>query len=472
MKLVDQGLLSFDYILPIYNWIYPVSGRPAEGIDTNQSHVVFERIDTSLVKSRAFYFHIPFCKSICSFCTFQRSPLQDDKSVEMYTRALIREIQLKAKYDTVTSIPVEAIFIGGGSPSVLSPDQIRRIGAAIHDQYDLSRLSEYSVELSVTSITSDKLEAFRDIGVTHARFGIQTFNPKYRALFNLSPSLEPVYAAAESLPQYFPYTSFDMMYGFNGQTEEEFVMDIERAISLDIPNIDFYSINNVVTQILLHSAYREAGLPPTSGLGRLLMNVLLREIMESVGYLPHNGQEYVKVSSQELRRRPVLTDKYTFQYHQHVYGYQDTEFIGFGSSAISSVNRYTMRNVSSWERYVYTLMNDNKCEFSVGEHDENFDASKGIILHLPYHGYADKGRIIFDSVHPETLDALERLIAAGLVIERPDRYELTKNGWFWYNNLIYYLSPRPEQRILDLFISKAYADSDRQIGKSEMPVLP
>jgi hypothetical protein len=130
-----------------------------------------------------------------------------------------------------------------------------------------------------------------------------------------------------------------------------------------------------------------------------------------------------------------------------------------------------MRNVEAWERYVRDLLSDDTWEFVLGEHDPALDFSKGVILHLPYHGYVDKDRINWDAVHPETLDALGELVDADLVVERPDRFELTHHGWYWYVNLLYYLSPRDEQRVLDRFVAKRRAAGDRRIEMTEIPVV-
>jgi anaerobilin synthase len=471
MKLIDQGFLKFDSFLPVYNWYYPLSHPPVDTMELASPHNVFERLDKSLVESRGFYFHFPFCKTICTFCPFVRSVLPSEEALELYVSALIREVHLKARYDPVSQVPVGAIFFGGGTPSLLTPPQIRSLGNAIRDHYDLSGLTEFSVEMTIATITPEKLEAFRDIGVTHARFGIQTFVTRYREMFNLFSKIEDIYKAVKILTRYFNHISFDMLYGMNGQTDEEFVSDIQNAIALDLPNIDFYPINNTVTQTSLHRAFKDAGLPPTSGLRKFLMNILLRKFMSSGGYLPHNGHGYVKVSAEEINRNPVVTRQYTFKYHKYVYGYQDAEVLGFGTNAISTFNRYTMHNVGSWERYINDLLHHDTWQFSLGEHDPYLDMIKGIVLHLPYHGYVDKNKINLTTLHYETSEALKRTIDAGMVSDYSDRFELTSAGWNWYVNLLYYLSPGMEQHMLERFISERRCDADRQIEETAIPIL-
>lgn len=473
MNLINNGLIKFDRSLPIYNWYYPMFNKTVAGLDPKYPQKVFDRLDASSLDGRALYFHIPFCKSICTFCPFERSAIQSDQIIEQYVRALIHEIQLKAKYSYVSDVPVIAIFMGGGTPSVLEPHQIQRIGEAIHDNFNLSKLREFSVEMTAATSTEEKLSAFQAIGVTHARFGIQTFNTRYRKFFNLSTNLDAMREFAKMLSLYFPHISFDMLYGMNGQTDEEFVSDIQQAIAVGVSNIDYYPINNVVTQPILHKIFEGEGLPPTSGLRKFHMNILLREYMLAGGFAPHNGHGFVKVSDTSLKvlNDKAVTNDYTFWYHKYVYGYRDAEVLGFGTNAISTLNRYTMRNIESWEKYINNLLNFNTLEFLVGEHDTVFDESKGVILHLPYHGKVEKKLINWDAVHPDSLSALRRLVDASLVLEHPASFELTVQGWYWYVNLLYYLSPKEEQSILDRFIADHCASAVRHIESVEMPLL-
>lgn len=175
-------------------------------------------------------------------------------------QALIKEIQIKSRYASVTSLPITAIFFGGGMPTTLTAGQIRRIGQAIHDHSDLSALEEFTFEMEVKSITEEKCEAMRAIGLNKARFGLQTFDPQYRELFNITATLDQKYAAAEMLRRHFEYTSSDIIYGLHGQTVESFTRDVQQALDMGTDTIEFYPITNLVTQASLHHGYVRAGL--------------------------------------------------------------------------------------------------------------------------------------------------------------------------------------------------------------------
>lgn len=473
MRLINNdGLIKFDQQLPVYNFFYPLQAQKIEKIDPKDVLNIYEQINTQKLKSRALYFHIPFCETICNFCPFTRGLYKGDEIVEKYVQALLHEIKTKAQLNSVVEVPIGAIFFGGGTPSLLSTEQILRIGEAIHKFFDLSQLQEFSFEAEVKSVNREKVAAMKEIGVTHARFGLQSFNQSYRDLFDLTATLDQVYNAVEIFREYLSYTSFDILYGMNGQTEDDFISDLQKAIALGTPTIDVYPIDHVVTQIKLHQKSKEAGLPPKTAMSRFSMNVLLNQYMRSNGFLPHNGHGYVRAPKEELLKQPVITDYYSFKYHEYVYGHDDRDIIGFGVGAISSLNGYVITNTSIRSQYIESLLEENIWDVIVSKHDQRADASRGVILHLPYHGFVEKSRINWEQVYPETLENLQQLVDAELIEEKPDRYEITQIGWYWYVNIMYYLIPKADKRILNNFIVQQLRQPGRELKKEQIVLVP
>jgi coproporphyrinogen III oxidase-like Fe-S oxidoreductase len=468
MKLRQDKLFPFDRFLPIYNWYYPLHTNPVPLELEKYPQSVFKQLSTNRVKSRALYFHIPFCDTICSFCPFTRTRFSDRSLVAEYLEALLQEIAIKGAFESVASIPVGAIFVGGGTPSILAPDEILRFGRAIHETFDLTQLQEFSVEIEVKSLTPEKLAAFHSIGVTHCRFGLQTFNPRYRDYFDLTATLDQIYEAIELLPTYFEYNSFDILYGMDGQSVDEFFEDIKAAVATGFKQIDFYPINNLVTQRKLHRKFEAAHLPPTSGEIKFWMNIALRELMQSSGYLPHNGHGYVKVPSGSETSETVVTDTYSFRYHEYVYGYEGYDLLGFGTNAISSLLGVTLRNTSSRSRYIESLTKSSVIPMKIGMHSSSADANRGIILRLPYHGRAAKKLISWTSIADETLRALDQAIQHGLVEDDGEELRLTRSGWNWYVNLMYFLAPTEERHAIDFLIKQNEIDKKR-VGNMVAP---
>ncbi len=448
MQPLPGPVHRFTHISPIYNWIYPVAGvrrRTAYDGDTAR---LLQSGGLPSERPRALYLHVPFCQTICSFCPLVKGPLESEDWLDTYVGALLAEIALKGRDRELTRLPIRTIFFGGGTPSLLRPHQIARIGAALNAAFDLSGVEEFSVEMEVKSVTPEGAAAFRAIGVTHARFGVQSFAQRHRQAFNLTASIAQIETAAAVLRSQFPHVSCDLLYGMNGQTGEEFLDDIERACALGLDNIDFYPLNVMVTQKKLHRHYQMAGLKPISGLGKLYMTRVLREMMRSHGFLPHNGHGFVRVDAAECARNPVTTQRYAFKYHETVYGTDAEEFIGLGNGAESYIRGRTIENETSRERYVAALQSDAPLAVSVVDHPDDVNAGKSVAIALPYLGRIARARVAWDRLAPGTTAKLETLERLGLIACDDDMLRLTPDGWLWYANMMYYLAPRAEQAAL------------------------
>ena len=125
--LSGKSLVKFDRQFPIYNFFFPSRGKA-------RAEKSFARVWEEAaphVRSRALYFHIPFCDTICNFCPFTRGRYSSRAVIDEYVAALLADIRLKADLADLKQVPVSAIFFGGGTPSLLDPEQIASIGEAI-----------------------------------------------------------------------------------------------------------------------------------------------------------------------------------------------------------------------------------------------------------------------------------------------------------------------------------------------------
>ncbi len=469
MRLTGHEVLKFDSFLPMYNWIYPLGGRLSQNYREDNGSEVFRALQPS--KGRALYLHIPFCETICTFCPFVRGKFHDRSAIDTYVRALLREIALKAEYPALTEVPIRAIFVGGGTPSLLDPSHILQIGQALREHFDLSQIREFSFEFEVKSVTPERVAALLEIGVTHARFGLQTFSAEYRDFFGLTASVDQVRAASALLRQSFQHASCDLLYGMNGQTEEELFADLEAVCALGLNNIDAYPINNLATQRNLHRAFRRADRPPTSGLTKFYMTLFVREVLRQNGYLPHNGHGYVKVPQQEIDRDPVVTDTYSFVYHEHVFGYPGYDLLGFGTNAVSSFAGFTVFNPASRTAYLQAL-EDRRLPVRVAEHGDILDFCRPLALALPYHGSIPAEFVNWGQIPGPILERIQELEAHKLILVNSSEIQLTRQGWEWYSSIMYYLLPHEEQRAIQAIIRRGRQDRERWIETPGLEGFP
>ena len=458
--LPEEPLIKFNRQLPIFNWHYPFHTEDDGLADPSVRLQISGR---STPRRRAVYIHIPFCDTICNFCLFQKNKRQSDSDIHRYLDAVIAEFELKRSF--LGRYKVDAIFVGGGTPSVLDPIQIDLLGQAIHQSFDLQNLKEFTVEVEVKSVTREKLSAMKKIGVNRISFGAQTFSPKYRALFSLDATVERIEQAATLINSMFAYTNVDILYGAAGQGQGELYDDAEAALALKTTTIDFYPINNLAAPRLMHRAIHKSGLSYLSATTRTQYRRSLDKFLRSRGYTAISGYGYTPANG--TANGAVVHHALKFLYHDLVYGYHDDEIIGYGCSAISQLTNFNLVNTADRARYVAMVLEEKTLPHKA--YGPVPCPERGVVL-FPFRGVLDKARVPWERLGDETWIALQETIEAGLVSERSDRYELTSTGWLFYVNLMYYLMPQTGKRWITNLIEQRLSDG-RHCGDTDLSGL-
>ena len=180
------------------------------------------------------YIHIPFCRKICSYCDFCKI-FYNEKLVDQYLIALQKEIE-----DIYKKEKIHTIYIGGGTPSSLTIDQLEKLFQIIKI-FDQVNLKEFTIEVNPDEdLTEKKLELFKKNGVSRISIGHQTKHKKY--LQQLGRTSCVTKEKIELIKKYFNNVNVDLMYGFKGQTRKEFLEDLKYILQLDVPHISTYSL--------------------------------------------------------------------------------------------------------------------------------------------------------------------------------------------------------------------------------------
>ena len=428
------ALMKFSHQLPISNWNYPFFSDADLAADPLAPYVAF---DNAGAARRSVYIHIPFCETICNFCPFQRDKISAATDLDRYVEALAAEMEIRSRM--LGRCRVDTIFVGGGTPSVLNPRHIARLGVAIERNFDLGGLQEFSFEVEAKSASWDRLVAMRDIGANRASFGAQTFSERYRALLSLHATRTQILETAERLNKLFPYTSVDVLYGMAGQTVDEMLDDLAAALDLHTTTIEIYPISNLVASRSMHRALAKAGLDFLPATVRVGLRLRAEEFFRERGYAPISGSSFAAVD--DVEQTPFLVhDRPKFLYHDIYYGHADDEVIGYGSSALSRIAGFSTVNACSTLTYTNEILNrKGLAHLTFGP----LPSPERGVVQFPYRGSLEKSRVAWANVPTETLAALQSALAAALVVDRGDRYELTHSGWLSYVNLMYYFMPLP-----------------------------
>ena len=185
---------------------------------------------------KSAYIHIPFCKTICSYCDFCKMFYNEDL-VDKYLLELNNEINKNYKGETL-----KTIYIGGGTPSSLNIKQLNKL-LNIIKIFKLEENYEFTVECNIENITKEKLELLYKNKVNRLSIGIQTFNEKYLKFLNRNHTKEEIKEKINLAKTIgFENINIDLMYAFPEETLEELEIDINEFLKLDIPHISTYSL--------------------------------------------------------------------------------------------------------------------------------------------------------------------------------------------------------------------------------------
>ena len=189
------------------------------------------------------YIHIPFCKQACSYCDFYF--VTRDRMIPAFVDALVHEISVVpvSGGSPFPGDPVRTLYFGGGTPSRLPATQTRRIFEALHQRFDLSGLTEFTVEVNPEDVTRELLSGLRDLGVTRLSMGIQSFQPDLLEFMHRAHSAQQAHRALEQVAAAgFSSYSVDLIYGCPGQTREQLLDDLDKLLAYHPPHVSAYSL--------------------------------------------------------------------------------------------------------------------------------------------------------------------------------------------------------------------------------------
>lgn len=190
----------------------------------------------------SLYIHIPWCIKKCPYCDFNSHAAKADMPETAYVAALLDDLALDRERYNITR-PISSIFIGGGTPSLFSPEAINRLLRGIEQQLRLEEGLEITLEANPGTFESHKFAEFRALGINRLSIGIQSFNdPLLKKLGRVHSAQEAIHAAEIAHQSGFDNFNLDLMFGLPGASPESTKMDVATAISLKPTHISFYQL--------------------------------------------------------------------------------------------------------------------------------------------------------------------------------------------------------------------------------------
>jgi len=287
------------------------------------------------------YIHIPFCKSRCSYCDFATGLYQTELA-EQYVQAVIGDLQTTRADELSRS--VDTIYFGGGTPSMLSSDQIERILAVVHRRFQIDSKAEVTIEINPGSVTKTKLKEFRKLGINRASFGAQTFHDDELARLGRSHSAGDTLRTFEYLRAAdFDNISFDLIAGLPGQAMIQWQENVERSLGLRPEHLSFYLLEVHANTPLAQHIERGIQPKPDEDLAAEMYKWMLEQACDA-------GYEHYEISNLCL---PGFESRHNTKY------WQGNAYYGFGCSAHSFDGR-TLRWSNERDVAAYVNAIENK----------------------------------------------------------------------------------------------------------------
>ncbi len=193
-----------------------------------------------------FYVHVPFCSTRCGYCdfnTYTADELGPGVSRASYADQAVAEIRMARRVLGAVELPVETVFVGGGTPTLLPPGDLGRILGAIRDEFGLAPGAEVTTEANPDSVTAASLGGLREVGFTRMSFGLQSTAPHVLAVLDRTHTPgRAVDAVTDARAAGFEHVNVDLIYATPGETEDDFGASLQAAVHSGADHVSAYSL--------------------------------------------------------------------------------------------------------------------------------------------------------------------------------------------------------------------------------------
>jgi oxygen-independent coproporphyrinogen III oxidase len=292
-------------------------------------------MNDALRPNAGLYIHVPFCKSLCRYCDFY-SKIARPGEIDRYIEALEFEATLRAK-TIFSAFNYDSIFIGGGTPSLLSQIQITSLFKLIRSNFNILSDTEITIECNPSSLNAEMIQYYHDIGINRISLGVQSFNDGHlERLGRLQDSKEARESVVLIRKAGFENIGLDLIYGLPEQTLLEWQDDIKEAIKLEPAHISAYNLI-IEQETPFGKLFEEGRLKLPSEDVQNLMYDLLNKMLFDSGYSRYEISNFA---------RPGFECRHNLKY------WHLEPYLGLGPAAVSFDGTARYKNISDLPAYL------------------------------------------------------------------------------------------------------------------------
>jgi len=422
----DQALINkYNVSGPRYT-SYPTALSLSEGYD---KHDLISAIKSSQSRSLSLYIHIPFCSQLCYYCGCNKIITRHQSKADTYIDFLAKEIAAQAPLFKHYS--VEQLHLGGGTPTFLTPQQMKRLITLLEQHFNFTSTTERGIEVDPRSLAENMLVDLRMLGFNRVSFGIQDFNDDVQLAVNRPQDADTVKQLITQARELgFKSINADMIYGLPLQTPDSFKQTIEQLIELSPDRVSVFNYAHLPERFAAQRKIKEHDLPDAHDKLTMFKNTL--EQMTKAGYQFIGMDHFAKVDNE------LAVAQNKGKLHRNFQGYTthgNCDLLGLGASSISQIGTAILQNKKELKHYYHSIETQSGCALSKGMHlihDDviRADAIKQLIcqFELNIGEFANKYHIEFDSYFAGALTSLKPLIDDKMVIIENNHIRVTPRG--------------------------------------------
>ncbi|MHB2148907.1 oxygen-independent coproporphyrinogen III oxidase [Calditrichota bacterium LG25] len=395
----------------------------------------------------SLYFHLPFCDTLCYFCGCNMMVTHNRQKIDHYIDYLVKEMELLRPLIN-DNRKVMQLHWGGGTPTYLTPEQIRRLGQDIRRLFELEEGAEVSVEIDPRELTREHMVALKEAGFNRCSMGVQDFNPKVQKTVN---RIQPEDITRQTVDWArdlgFQSVNIDLMYGLPFQDAESFKKTLEIILDIDPDRLAVFNYAHLPSIIKHQRLIKDEWLPgPEEKLELLKLSI---ETLTSSGYV-YIGMDHFAKPDDELTI--AMNEGTLYRNFQGYSTHAGLNLFAIGITSISMLSDLYVQNVKKLEPY-YELLDAGHLPVYKGvELNEDDILRREVITELMCNFCLQKEKIekkygvVFDEYFADALQNLAPMQDDGLIELHADHLQVTTMGRLLIRNIAmqfdYYLMKR------------------------------
>lgn len=319
------------------------------------------------------YLHIPFCAKKCRYCDFLSFGCSDSKALSEYAQALIQEIRTRSKDWCFRD--VDTVYIGGGTPSLLSAWDMGKIMDALYDNFNISKEAEITIEGNPATLSDEKMERYLRKGINRLSLGVQSFeNDVLRYLGRIHDKNDAFTSFQRAKRAGFSNINMDVMFAIPGQSMKMWADTVRQCIFLKPSHISLYSLQ-IEEGTEFYELYKDGKMEAVPESQDREMYHKALAMMKEAGY------KHYEISNAAM---PGCESRHNLKYWSYA------EYLGLGLGASSFVGGSRFKNTSRMHEYL-TAIREHTAPVDRGKYRELFPAGRD--GDFRFHRIAKGGRI-------------------------------------------------------------------------------